>query len=53
MRKYLAIILGVMLIMGFSATAHAIHEVDVADESPVLVAEDTEIMIGGKITVSG
>jgi predicted porin len=52
-RKYLAIILGVMLIMGLSATAHAIHETVGADESPVVVAEDTEIMIGGKITTKG
>lgn len=47
MRKYLAIILGVLLIMGLSATAYAV------DGTPAIAAGDTEITLGGKITTRG
>ena len=48
MRKYLAIVLGVLFILSFTATAFAIHET-----GEPAISKGAQIILGGKILVRG
>ncbi|MEW6002641.1 MAG: alginate export family protein [Nitrospirota bacterium] len=52
MRKYLAILLGILLIFSFAATAFAIHVEELPPEA-VVTKGPASIMLGGKILVRG
>ncbi|MEW6571175.1 MAG: alginate export family protein [Nitrospirota bacterium] len=53
MSKYLAIFLGVLLILSFSATAFAVHETPPGEEAPVIAMGSERITLGGKIITKG
>ncbi|MEW6052272.1 MAG: alginate export family protein [Nitrospirota bacterium] len=52
MRKYLAVLLGVIFILSLSVTAYAIHEPDQPQET-VISAGGSKITLGGKIISRG
>lgn len=52
MRKYLAVILGALFILSFTATAFAVHVTEAPDEA-VVAKGPTKITLGGKILVRG
>jgi hypothetical protein len=51
-RKYLAVLFGVLFILSFSATAFAIHE-EMPPEEAVVAQGPAKITLGGKIIVRG
>jgi len=51
-RKYLAVLFGVLFILSFSATAFAIHE-EMPPEEAVVTQGPAKITLGGKIIVRG
>ena len=53
MRKYLAIILGVLFVLSFSATAFAIHETQPGQDIPVVSMGSDKITLSGSILVRG
>ena len=52
MKKYLAVLFGVLFILSFSATAFAIHE-EMPPEEAVVAQGPAKITLGGKIIVRG
>jgi hypothetical protein len=52
-RKYLAIILGVLFVLSFSATAFAIHETQPGQDIPVVSMGSDKITLCGSILVRG
>lgn len=52
MRKYLAIILGVVFVLGFAASAFAIHA-EIPAETQAVVTKGVQVTIGGDIRVRG
>jgi hypothetical protein len=52
-RKYLAIILGVLFVLSFSATAFAIHETQPGQDIPVVSMGSDKITLSGSILVRG
>ena len=53
MKKYLAILLGVVFVLGFAASAFAIHAEIPAESQAVVAKGGTQITIGGDIRVRG
>ncbi len=53
MKKYLSILLAVVLVLGFSASAFAIHASIPAETASVVSAKDVQIRLGGEIRVRG
>lgn len=53
MRKYLALILGVLLTLSFSVTAFAVHETPPGEIAPVVAMGSDKITLGGKIITKG
>ncbi len=53
MRKYLALIVGVMFVLGFAATAFAIHAEIPAETQAAVAKGSTQITIGGDIRIRG
>lgn len=53
MKKYLSVILAVVLVLGFSASAFAIHASIPAETTAVGSAKDVQINLGGEIRVRG
>ena len=53
MKKYLAIILGAVFVLGFAATAFAIHAEIPAETQAVVAKGATQISIGGDIRMRG
>lgn len=53
MKKYLAIILGAVFVLGFAASAFAIHAEIPAETQAVVAKGSTQISIGGDIRVRG
>lgn len=53
MKKYLALILGVLFVFGFAASAFAIHAEIPAESQAVVAKGQTQITIGGEIRVRG
>jgi hypothetical protein len=52
-KKYLAIILGAVFVLGFAASAFAIHAEIPAETQAVVAKGQTEITIGGEVRVRG
>ena len=53
MRKYIALILGAVFVLGFAASAFAIHAEIPAESQAVIAKGSTQITIGGDIRVRG
>ncbi len=53
MKKYLAIFLGVVFVLGFAASAFAIHAEIPAETQAVVAKGQTQITIGGDVRVRG
>ena len=53
MKKYLAILLGVVFVLGFAASAFAIHAEIPAESQATVAKGSTQITIGGDIRVRG
>ena len=53
MKKYLAILLGVVFVLGFAASAFAIHAEIPAETQAVVATGGTQITIGGDIRIRG
>lgn len=53
MKKYLAIFLGVIFVLGFAASAFAIHAEIPAESQAVVAKGGTQITIGGDVRVRG
>lgn len=53
MRKYIALILGAVFVLGFAASAFAIHAEIPAETQAVIAKGATEITIGGDIRIRG
>lgn len=53
MKKYLSIILAAIMVLGFSASAFAIHASIPAETTAVGSAKDVQINIGGEIRIRG
>lgn len=53
MKKYLAILLGVVFVLGFAASAFAIHAEIPAETQAVVAKGTTQISIGGDIRIRG
>lgn len=53
MKKYLALIVGMLFVLGFAASAYAVHETPAADEAPVMGVGGSDISINGAIITKG
>lgn len=53
LRKYIALALGLLFILGFTATAFAIHIPDLPPDEQIVTAKGAEITLGGRIMVRG
>ena len=53
MKKYLALILGVLFVLSFSATAFAIHAEIPSETQAVVAAQDIQITLGGELRTRG
>ncbi|MCX7914035.1 MAG: hypothetical protein N2511_05565, partial [Thermodesulfovibrionales bacterium] len=53
MKKYLSILLAVVLVLGFSASAFAIHASIPAETASVVSSKDVQIRLGGEIRIRG
>ena len=53
MRKYLALVLGLLFILSFTATAFAIHIPELPPDEQLVTAKGAEITLGGRIMVRG
>ncbi len=53
MKKYLALILGMLFVLGFAATAFAIHAEIPSETQAVIAKGATQITLGGEIRVRG
>ncbi|MFH1703344.1 MAG: hypothetical protein ABIB41_07940 [Nitrospirota bacterium] len=53
MKKYIALALGLLFILGFTATAFAIHIPDLPPDEQIVTAKGSEISLGGRIMVRG
>ena len=49
MKKYLALIVGMLLVLGLAASAYAVHDTPAADEAPVMGIGGSDISISGAI----
>jgi hypothetical protein len=52
-KKYLAIIVGMLLVLGLAASAYAVHDTPAADEAPVMSVGGSDISLSGKIISKG
>ncbi len=53
MKKYLALLLGVVLVLGFAASAFAIHAEIPAETQAVVAKSQTQITLGGELRFRG
>jgi hypothetical protein len=53
LRKYLALALGLLFILSFTATAFAIHIPELPPDEQIVTAKGAEITLGGRILVRG
>ena len=53
MKKYLALVLGVLFVLSFAASAFAIHAEIPSETQAVVSAQDIQITLGGEIRVRG
>jgi hypothetical protein len=53
LRKYLALALGLLFILSFTATAFAIHIPELPPDEQIVTAKGAEISLGGRIMVRG
>ena len=53
MKKYLALVLGVLFVLSFAASAFAIHAEIPSETQAVVSAQDIQIKLSGEIRVRG
>jgi hypothetical protein len=53
MKKYLALVLGMLFVLGFAASAFAIHASIPAETTGVVAAKDIQIQLEGEIRIRG
>lgn len=53
MKKYLALVLGMVFVLGFAASAFAIHAEIPAETTAIVATKDTQIQIEGELRIRG
>ena len=53
MKKYLALVLSMVFVLGFAASAFAIHAEIPAETTPVVAAKNTQIELSGELRIRG